>query len=108
MRHAILIGAEKYENFPDTRYAHADVDLLYDTLTEYCDFEASNVRRYKLGKDSKLDSKELLQGIEEFSAQTKSGNTILFYFVGHGHQSNDDTYLAVSYTHLTLPTIYSV
>lgn len=98
MRHAILIGCEKYTHFNDTRFAHADVDLVFQTLTEYCDFKPEDVLRYKLSEDSGLKPQEILDGIKSFSSQAGSANTILFYFAGHGHRTSNGTYLVLPST----------
>ena len=98
MRHAILIGCEKYTNFNDTRFAHNDVDLMFETLTTYCDFQPENVLKYKLSEDSGIKPQDILDGVESFSSKTITGNTILFYFAGHGHRTADGTYLLLPST----------
>lgn len=98
MRHAILIGCEKYTSFNDTRFAHDDVDLMFDTLTTHCDFKVEDVLKYKLSKDSDLTPENILDGIESFSSNTNTGNTILFYFAGHGDRTANGTYLILPST----------
>ena len=93
MRHALLIGVQEYERFSPTKYTDNDVDLMYETLTEFCDFEKQNVLPYKLGLSSSMTPGKFLEGIEDFCKSALSGHTILFFFGGHGCKENNETYL---------------
>jgi len=98
MRHAVLISCEEYEAFSPTPHAHADNQLLFDTLTQQCDYAEQHVLSLKLNKDSRLTPVEILAQIKELVSGSNPGDSILFYFAGHGHFFNEATYLILPAT----------
>lgn len=92
-RYAIIMSVENYKRFSPTKFTHADSDLIYHTLTKMCDYAEQHVIILKL---SPIDSKsppEILSEIKAAVSNSTSGDSILFYFAGHGHYQEGKTYL---------------
>lgn len=89
-RYGYLIGVEKYNNFRTTEFCHDDVDLLYNTLTNNCDYNPLNIEVKKLAPESDVSRTSLLEGLDKLAATTKVGDTLLFYFAGHGYLAPED------------------
>jgi len=94
-RYAIIISVEDYNNYNPTRFTHADNDLLFDTLTNKCDYAVQHTICLKLSPDNPKSPKEILDEIKSVVSSSDSGDSILFYFAGHGHYDLDNgkTYL---------------
>ena len=97
-RCAILIAAEKYMNFPPTPFTHADAGLLHVTLTEHCDYPAQHALLIRLTPEDDKTPAELLDVIRRTVNRMERGDSVLFYFAGHGHYSEDCTYLLLPNT----------
>lgn len=97
-RYAIIIGVEEYTEFRPTPFAHADAELIHQTLTESCDYTPQNSLLLKLSPDSSAQPSELLAKIRTTVANSKREDTILFYFAGHGHATENGTYLLLPTT----------
>lgn len=97
-RYAIILSAEEYEKFTPTKFTHADNDLLFNTLTENCDYAEQHVLSIKLSKESSTSPSEILEKIKTTVKNSNSGDSILFYFAGHGHYHEGKTYLILPNT----------
>lgn len=100
-RYAILLGTEEYEEnyvYPETRYCHDDVNLLKDTLVKYCDFEDRDIYVELLSIYEERTPTDILDKISEFIKDSKSGDTILFYYAGHGAYVDNHSYLILPHT----------
>ena len=97
-RCAILIAAEKYVHFPATPFTHADAGLLHVTLTELCDYPAQHVLLLRLTLEDDKTPAELLDAIRKAVNGMERGDSVLFYFAGHGHCSDNRTYLLLPNT----------
>lgn len=93
-RYAIILSVENYKNFSRTPFCHADASLLRTTFTTQCDYASNNILQLELKPDSGETPSNILDRIKETINSTQPGDTILFYFAGHGHRAKDDkTYL---------------
>jgi hypothetical protein len=92
-RYAIILGVENYENFPPTPFAHADGDLLQLTLTQKCDYATQHTLHLNLTPQKQQTPAEILEKIQKTVNGSREGDTIIFYFAGHGHFANGKAYL---------------
>lgn len=95
-RYAVLISAEEYVHFSRTAFCHADAHLLLETLTKECDYDAKHVLHLALRPDLDETPRSILESVSKTVEGSTQGDTILFYFAGHGHKAkNGKTYLIV-------------
>lgn len=99
-RYAILISTETYDNFPPTPYCHNDAALLREVLTSKCDYPEENTLHLRLDKDNSLASTDLLAQIDNLLDRSNEGDSILFYYAGHGEAINEESYLILPGTTL--------
>lgn len=97
-RYAIILGVEHYDNFTQTPFAHSDASLLHKTLTEICDYPVQHALLLQLGLDKQMEPSEILNKIKETVSNLRSGDTVLFYFAGHGHLLDNRAYLILPKT----------
>ena len=84
-RYAIIISVEEYRHFQSTPFTHADGDLLRSTLIEKCDYTAQHCLSLQLAPEKTKTVDEILTEIRKTVEGAGSGDSILFYFAGHGH-----------------------
>lgn len=89
-RYAIILASENYLNYDGTPYCHKDATLLRKTLLEHCDYPEQNISISLLSKEDHSTPLNILSRIEEVLKQTNDGDTILFYYAGHGHLAVDN------------------
>jgi hypothetical protein len=92
-RYAIIIGAEQYTHFPPTAFAHADADLIHQTLTELCDYPGQHALLLKLSPSVAMQPAKVLEAIRKAVDGSTIGDSVLFYFAGHGHFADGRGYL---------------
>lgn len=95
-RYALLIGCDEYTNFCNICFCNSDVELMRSTLTDYCDYDNKNVEivfQYKGCEDTPAVIYKKLQTLVE---NAENGDTILFYFAGHGAKEGEKGYLLLS------------
>jgi hypothetical protein len=92
-RYAIIMSVENYKHFQPTQFTHADNDLIYSTLTKKCDYADQHVIVFKLSPENPKSPSEILTEIKSTVLNSTSGDSILFYFAGHGHYHEDKSYL---------------
>lgn len=100
-RYAVILGCEEYDNkncYPDISFCHKDVELIRDTLIKYCDFAEQNVYCNFLSPYMDDKPSDILNKIEEYIKTSDEGDTILFYYAGHGQCENDEAYLILPHT----------
>ncbi len=97
-RYAIILAAENYQYYPSTSFCHADAQLLYDTLVHSCDFAEQNVHLQLLQIEDKSSHLQIISRIEQLASNAEPGDTLLFYYAGHGHIFNDEPYLILPNT----------
>ena len=94
-RFAFYLSGEKYQHYPDTPYCHADAELLCKTLIENCDYLAENSIIIKLEVGDGNDAEFILGQISELVERADDGDSILFFFAGHGLSIDSKTYLVL-------------
>ena len=97
-RYAIIMSVENYTHFSPTKFTHADSDLIYHTLTKTCDYAEQHAIVFKLSPDNSKSPAEILSEIKSAVSNSTSGDSILFYFAGHGHYQEGKTYLILPAT----------
>jgi len=97
-RYAIIMSVEKYEHFSPTKFTHADSNLLFHTLTGKCDYAEQHTIVFQLSPENTKSPNEILTDIKKTVANSTSGDSVLFYFAGHGHYQDDKTYLILANT----------
>lgn len=97
-RFAIIMSVEKYQNFQPTNFTHADSNLIYRTLTQKCDYAEQHAALFQLSPEEIKSPSDILTEIKSTVKNSKVGDSILFYFAGHGHFSEGKTYLILPNT----------
>lgn len=92
-RYAIIISVEVYKHFSPTPFAHEDSKLLSSTLNDLCDYSIQHTLLLNLTPDADKRPDEILSEIRLIVDGSEPGDTVLFYFAGHGHYSEDRSYL---------------
>lgn len=97
-RFAILLATEEYKNFSKTSYCHADAKQLRSVLVDECDYADQHVMLRLLSPAESITPGTLLDDIERLVAGATNGDTVLFYYSGHGHLHAGKTYLVLPHT----------
>lgn len=97
-RYAIIMSVENYEHFSPTKFTHADSDLIFDTLTKKCDYAEQHTIVFQLSPENSKSPSEILSEIKSTVSNSTSGDSVLFYFAGHGHYQDGKTYLILPTT----------
>lgn len=100
-RFAILLGCEEYKdskNYSEISYCHDDVTLLEQTLIDYCGYAKQDIYCELLNIYENRDPEYILNKIKELLEKSEQGDTILFYYAGHGDNVNGESYLVLPYT----------
>ena len=92
-RYAILLSAEEYGSFVPTPFAHADSSLLRDTLVSFCDYAPQHVMCVHLQPGDEHSPQGLLGQVNGTASRLQPGDTMLFFFAGHGHRKDGEAYL---------------
>lgn len=99
MRYFIGLSCEEYDNYDNIDFCHNDLFLLEETLVDFCDYDRDNCYCEMLYLDSDENSCAYwYKKIEEVCQKTVLGDTILFYFAGHGMVLEDDALLVLPNT----------
>lgn len=96
-RYAFLLAVQDHldERISRTPYCHHDAKELGQVLTEEFDFPRANVLTKLLAVDAANSPDEILDEIERLVVTAQVGDTILFYFAGHGVLSAGSLYLVL-------------
>lgn len=97
-RFAIILSVEEYDQFRSTPYTHDDNDLICNTLTKKCDYAEQHILALKLSPDSAKTPADILSEIKNTVSNSKSGDSVLLYFAGHGHFQDNKSYLILPNT----------
>ncbi|MCK4643361.1 caspase family protein [bacterium] len=100
-RFAILLGSEEYKDFLMTKYCHNDVNNLKETLITCCDYLEQDVYSRLLTPEDEIHPLEILKEVEKLLEKSQEGDSILFYYSGHGALIENEGYLILSTTSLT-------
>jgi hypothetical protein len=85
-RFAVIMAVEEYADaaYSSTVFCHADAKLLRDTLISFCDYAEQDILLELLEPDSDVSPKSIIERITEVGARSAAGDTILFFYAGHG------------------------
>jgi hypothetical protein len=97
-RYAIILATEEYVHFSPTPFCHADATLLERTLVDECDYAAQHVLTKLLSRNDTVLPMDTLDEIENLVKGAARGDTILFFYAGHGHLQGGDTFLLLPHT----------
>jgi hypothetical protein len=97
-RYAIIMSVENYEHFSPTKFTHADSNLIFHTLTGKCDYAEQHTIVFKLSPENTKSPNEIISDIKRAVTNSTSGDSVLFYFAGHGHYQDGKTYLILPTT----------
>lgn len=92
-RYAVLLSAETYKNQPPTPHCHADRDLLVDTLVSDCDYAADDIVSLALEASADNLLEQVREAINKVKRKLQRGDTVLFYYAGHGVSVDGEPYL---------------
>lgn len=99
-RFAVIMATEQYADpsYTPTPYCHNDARLLRDTLVDFCDYAEQDILLELLEPETPISPSDLLARIEEIGKRSQPGDTILFFYAGHGGLFEGDAYLILSST----------
>lgn len=97
-RYAIIMSVENYQHFSPTKFTHADSNLIFNTLTGKCDYAEQHTIVFQLSPETIKSPSDILSDIKKTVANSMPGDSILFYFAGHGHYQDGKTYLILPTT----------
>lgn len=100
-RFAIILSCEEYKNYSEVAFANNDADLLYETLTSYCDYAKQDVYLEQLNiYDETRTPQIILEEIKSLISKAEEGDSVLFYFAGHGDFYENESYLVLPFTEI--------
>lgn len=97
---AFVVGIDDYNQLDDLRFCGRDADLFRSTLIERNGVSSDHhiqlvTSRRSFDVTSSPTSKQLRKAIPDFLSQVQDGDTVVFFFSGHGLLgSNGRSYLA--------------
>ncbi|HWA83968.1 MAG TPA: caspase family protein, partial [Fimbriimonadaceae bacterium] len=100
-RYALLVGVDEYDqaNFIHALgAAGADAEDLGKALAEVGGFPKDNVRILTSHSGNKPTNTNILFELEQLGRNVKPGDTVFFFFSGHGVELGGSTYLLPSNT----------
>ncbi|WP_099192376.1 caspase family protein [Tepidibacter mesophilus] len=95
-RYAIIMSCEEYKDkeYPNISFCHNDAFLIEETLVNYCDYPQENILLEMIGPGyEEGEPEEILEKIKEKLKDSTEGDTILFYYAGHGLVENNEAFL---------------
>lgn len=98
-RHALLVGVDEYEqtNFIRAlKAAGADAEALGKALSDVAQVKPDNVRILTSKSGIKPTNTNILYELEQLGQNVKAGDTVFFFFSGHGVEIGGTTYLLPS------------
>jgi WD40 repeat protein len=100
---AVIVGVSDYDDpaIPDLGYSASDARTVYGILTDpkRGGYRPSNVRLLVSGASdpgSRPTRRNIMGRVEVFLSQAGPGDTVLFYFSGHGIEHQEQGYLLPS------------
>lgn len=95
-RYALIISCEDYTNFKSIAYCEADAALILETLTQYCDYETKNVEWCTQYHECDDTPNVIYDKLNSLINKAENGDTILFYYAGHGLKDGEKGYLLLA------------
>lgn len=102
-RYAFLLSCNNYRSLRPLEFCVKDMNLFRDTLVSHCDYEPHLVNSLELTPEDDNTPTKIRGAIEEIASKTKPGDTLLFYFAGHGHGVDSEGYLLLPRCDLASP-----
>ena len=106
-RWGIIIGINAYDdpNINALQYAAADARSIYQVLThpQTGSFKAEHLHLLTSGSENEPTRTNILESLSLLSQIIRSGDTVLFYFVGHGLTQDGINYLLPADTRVSVP-----
>ena len=101
-RYAIIVATDEYTTVkPNTPYCHNDAELLSKTLFDCCDFAQQDINLQLLSPTNHKTPSELIEQLKTIAQQSQPGDTILFYYAGHGTLHNSEPYIILPNTEVS-------
>lgn len=95
-RYAYLIGCDDYKNFSRISFCQADMTLMQETLVNYCDYDYKNMD-CSIQYPECRETPDIIYGkLQNIIKQMDKGDSLLFYFAGHGVKEEDKGYLLLA------------
>ena len=95
-RYAFLVGCEEYTNFKPISFCESDVQLIQQTLVDYCDYEYQNIERIYQYKNCDDNPALIYKKLQDMIDSADNGDSVLFYFAGHGAKEGEKGYLLLA------------
>ncbi|RZT05745.1 Caspase domain-containing protein [Duganella sp. CF402] len=89
----MFLSSEKYQQYDETPYCHADAAKLCETLLENCDYLIENTLSLALEPGDGKGAAEIIEKVTDLFERSEDGDSILFFFAGHGAAIDNETYL---------------
>ena len=106
-RWGIIIGINAYDdpNINALQYAAPDARSIYQVLThpQTGSFKAEHLHLLTSGSENEPTLTNILESLSLLSQIIQSGDTVLFYFAGHGLTQNGINYLLPADTRVSVP-----
>ena len=106
-RWGIIIGINAYDdpNINGLQYAAPDARSIYQVLThpQTGSFKAEHLHLLTSGSENEPTRTNILESLSLLSQIIQSGDTVLFYFVGHGLTKDGINYLLPADTRVSVP-----
>jgi hypothetical protein len=106
-RRAVVVGVSQYPDggWSDLRYPGSDASRLARVLVERCDFRPEDVVLFcdspgggALTKPRAPSFSDIMSAIQTMSDSAEAGDTLLFFFAGHGNEMSTEHYLLTNDT----------
>ena len=89
-RHALLVGIDRYPGFPECSQLSScagDARLMAEVLRDDFEFPPDNV---ELLLNEEATRQGILDALEGLARRVRSGDTVVFYYSGHGSEAKDE------------------
>lgn len=96
MKHVLIYSCNEYketENYRELRLANKDANDFKEVLSRYYDFEEKDISIEELNPYYKKNVADILDDIRKINESAEEGDTIIFYYSGHGDSKNNNSYL---------------
>ncbi|MDD3138013.1 MAG: caspase family protein, partial [Lachnospiraceae bacterium] len=95
-RNAFLVCCDEYRNFANISFCYADMALIQETLVNYCDYEYINIDYSNQYPGCDDTPNVIYKKIQKMIELSEDGDSLLFYFAGHGAKEEEKGYLLLA------------